>query len=83
VVDVNYSQTEDNILVDLTFTSKEGNLYSIYTSNDLTLPLSNWLELNDGVPAADGESTTVYPIDFNNEGLPLNDRQFFVVVKSP
>jgi hypothetical protein len=83
VVDVNYSQTEDNILVDLTFTSKEGNLYSIYTSNDLTLPLSNWLELNDGVPAADGESSTVYPIDFNNEGLPLNDRQFFVVVKSP
>ena len=83
VVDVNYSQTEDNILVDLTFTSKEGNLYSIYTSNDLTLPLSNWLELNDGVPAAAGESTTVYPIDFNNEGLPLNDRQFFVVVKSP
>lgn len=83
VVDVNYSQTEDNILVDLTFTSKEGNLYSIYTSNDLTLPLSNWLELNDGVPAADGESSTVYTIDFNNEGLPLNDRQFFVVVKSP
>ena len=36
-----------------------------------------------GFPAAAGESTTVYPIDFNNEGLPLNDRQFFVVVKSP
>ena len=82
-VDVNYSKTEDNISVDLTFTSKEGNLYSIYTSNDLSQPLSNWLELNDGVPATAGESTTVYPIDFNNEGLPLNDRQFFVVVKSP
>ena len=80
IVDVNYSKTEDNISVDLTLTSKEGNLYSIYTSNDLSQPLSNWLELNDGVPATAGESTTVYPIDFNNEGLPLNDRQFFVVV---
>tara|TARA_B110000914_G_scaffold74883_1_gene65835 strand:- start:7510 stop:8529 length:1020 start_codon:yes stop_codon:yes gene_type:complete len=83
VVDVKYSRTEDNILVDLTFTSKEGALYSIFATNDLSLPFSSWFELDDGAPAAVGESTTVYPVDFNNEGLPLDDRQFFVVVKTP
>lgn len=83
VVDVKYTRAADNILVDLTFTSKEGGLYSIFATTDLSLPLANWFELNDGVPAAVGETTTVYPVDFNDAGLPLEARQFFVVVKIP
>jgi len=83
IVDVAHTRTEDNILVDLTFTSKEGNSYSIYSTNDLSQPLDNWTELNDNFAAAAGEVTTVFPVDFKVQGLALDDHQFFVVMENP
>ncbi len=82
IVDVAHTRTADNILVDLTFTSKEGSSYSVFSTNDLSLPLASWSELNDEVPAAAEASTTVFPVDFNDQGLALDDYQFFVVVKN-
>ncbi|MFT7302982.1 MAG: hypothetical protein ACI8UZ_001820 [Akkermansiaceae bacterium] len=83
IVDVAHTRTVDNILVDLTFTSKEGSSYSIYSTNDLSLPLTSWNELNDGFPAAVEALSTIFPADFNDLGLALDDHQFFVVVKNP
>jgi len=83
IVDVAHTSTVDNILVDLTFTSKEGGVYSVFATTDLSLPLTSWFELSDGFPAAVGESSTVFPVDFNAQSLPLGDYQFFVVVKNP
>jgi hypothetical protein len=83
IVDVAHTRTVDNIFVDLTFTSKEGSSYSIYSTNDLSLPLTSWNELNDGFPAAVEAPSTIFPVDFNDLGLALDDHQFFVVVKNP
>ncbi len=83
IVDIVHTRTVDNILVDLTFTSKEGSLYSIFATNDLSLPLTSWNELNDGFPAAVEAATTIFPVNFNDYGLTLDDSQFFVVVKNP
>ncbi|MFT6177992.1 MAG: hypothetical protein ACJAQT_000619 [Akkermansiaceae bacterium] len=82
IVDVAHTRTADNILVDLTFTSKEGSSYSVFATNDLSLPFASWGELNDGFPAAVGATTTNFPVNFNDLGLPLDDLQFFVVVKN-
>ncbi len=67
----------DNIIVDLTFNSKEGRTYSIFTSADLSLPLESWLELDDGYEGSDGSS--IFTVNYNGSGLPLTDKQFFVV----
>ena len=83
IVDVVHTDTGNNILVDLTFTSKEGRSYSVFSTSDLSLPLTSWTELNDDVSAAEGESTTVFTVNFNTELLPLDEHQFFVVVENP
>ena len=83
IVDVVHTNAGNNILVDLAFTSKEGRSYSVYSTNDLSLSLTNWTELNDDVPAAVGESTTVFTVNFNTLGLPLDEHQFFVVAENP
>jgi|GEM_PF-2617807 len=83
IVNVVHTDTGNNILVDLAFTSREGRSYSVFSTNDLALPLTSWIELNDDVPAAAGESTTVFTVNFNTLGLPLDDYQFFVVAENP
>jgi hypothetical protein len=83
IVDVVYTDTGNNILVDLAITSREGRSYSVFSTNDLSLPLTSWTELNDDVPAAAGESTTVFTVNFNTLGLPLDEHQFFVVAENP
>ena len=83
IVDVAHTDTGNNILVDLAFTSREGRSYSVFSTNDLSLPLTSWTELNDDVPAAVGESTTVFTVNFNTQGLPLDEHQFFVVAENP
>jgi len=82
IVEVAHTRTVDNILVDLTFTSKEGSSYSVFATNDLSLPLASWTELNDGFPAAEEASFTLFPVNFNDLGLALDDHQFFVVVEN-
>ncbi|MFT6861944.1 MAG: hypothetical protein ACJAVK_000497 [Akkermansiaceae bacterium] len=82
IVDIAQTRTEDNILVDLTFTSKEGSSYSVFATNDLSLALTSWNELSDSFPAAVEATTTLFPVNFNDLGLPLDDQQFFVVVKN-
>jgi hypothetical protein len=83
IVDVVHTNAGNNILVDLAFTSKEGRSYSVFSTNDLSLSLTSWTELNDDVPAAVGESTTVFTVNFNTLGLPLDEHQFFVVAENP
>ena len=82
IVDIAQTRTDDNILVDLTFTSKEGSSYSVFATKDLSLPLASWNELSDSFPAAVEATTTIFPLNFNDLGLPLDDQQFFVVVKN-
>ena len=82
IVDVAHTHTGDNILVDLTFNSKESSTYSVYSTDDLSLPLGSWIELNDNVPGDPGD-TTIFNVNFNVQGLPLDDKHFFVVVQNP
>jgi hypothetical protein len=85
ITKITYTRTTapDNIIVDLTFTSKEGKEYSIFSSGDFADPLGDRADLDDGVPAAVGASTTNFQIDFNALALPLPGRQFFVVRENP
>lgn len=83
IVDVTHTRTEDNILVDLTFTSKEGRFYSVFATNNLSLPFESWTELNNAIPATAEASSTLFPVDFNAQALSLDDHQFFVVMKNP
>ncbi|YCM42853.1 LamG domain-containing protein [Verrucomicrobiaceae bacterium 227] len=83
IVGVTHTRTEDNTLVDLTFTSKEGSIYSVFATNNLAQPLEDWIELENAIPAAAEASSTVFSIDFNARGVSLDDHQFFVVVKNP
>lgn len=83
IVDLDHTDTGDNIIVDLTFNSKEGRSYSIFATNDLSLPFESWSEINDSVAGAAGVDQTIYSVNFNNTGLPLADKQFFVVVENP
>lgn len=69
----------DNIVVELTFNSTEGSTYTILTTDDLSQPLENWLELNDSFQAAVGASSTTVRADFNINGLPLSPKQFFAI----
>jgi hypothetical protein len=79
ITDIAFSRETgpDNIIVDLTFNSKEGRTYSIFTSADLSLPLESWLELDDGYEGSDGSS--IFTVNYNGSGLSLTDKQFFVV----
>jgi hypothetical protein len=87
ITDISYSRAvapdPDNIIVELTFTSKPGKSYSLYSSGDFDLPADMRNELDDGVPGAEGETTTTVTIDFNASGLPLADTQFFVLIENP
>ena len=69
----------DNVNVNLTFNSREGRTYTILTSEDLSLPIEEWLELDDGFAAAVGADASTFPVDYNASILPLTDKQFFVV----
>lgn len=69
----------DNVNVNLTFNSREGRTYTILTSSDLSLPIENWLELDDGFAAAVGADSSTFLVDYNASILPLTDKQFFVV----
>ena len=85
IVDITYARTSnpDNILVDLTFTSKEGREYSIYASGDFSDPIQNRTEVDDSVIGEAGGLTT-FTVDFNSAGIPLDvGRQFFVVRENP
>ena len=82
VTEVIYTDTGDNILVDLIFNSKEGRTYSVFATSDMSLPLTSWLELEDSFVGQAGGSST-YRANFNLQGLPLAVRQFFVIVENP
>jgi hypothetical protein len=69
----------ENILVDLTFTSKEGKQYSVFASGDFTLPVTSRTEVDDSLDAAVGETSTTTTVNFNAVNIPLFGRQFFVV----
>ncbi|MFT6177988.1 MAG: hypothetical protein ACJAQT_000624 [Akkermansiaceae bacterium] len=69
----------DNVNVNLTFNSREGRTYTILTSEDLSLPIEEWLELDDGFAAAVGADASTFLVDYNASILPLTDKQFFVV----
>ncbi|MDA8976638.1 hypothetical protein N9F70_00130 [bacterium] len=81
ITDITYTSgsNPNNIIVDLTFSSKAGRTYSIFTSNDLSLPLEDWLELDDGFEAAEGGTSSTFSVNFNGNDLPLASKQFFVV----
>ena len=83
IVGVTHTRTENNILVDLTFTSKEGRVYSVFATSNLSLPLESWTELSNAIPAAAEAPSTVFSVDFNARALSLDDHQFFVVVENP
>ena len=85
ITDITYTRTSDpdNIIVSLTFTSKEGRDYSIFRSGDFSAAITNRADVDDSVPGAAGADTTTYEIDFNAFSIPLVGRQFFVVQENP
>ena len=86
ITDITYqrvSEPEDNIIVEITFTSKEGKSYSIFASENLEDPPFDRTELDDGFAGAVGAETTTFTVNFNDRALPLSDRLFFVVVENP
>ncbi len=70
-----------NLLVTLTFTSKETKTYTVYISDDFALPVENRADLTDNLAGAVGSDTTEYTVDFNAFGIPIDARQKFFVVK--
>ncbi|MGC6466690.1 MAG: hypothetical protein ACON5N_13985 [Akkermansiaceae bacterium] len=81
ITDVIHNDTGDNILVDLVFRSSEGRLYTILASNDLSLPVESWTQLEDEFEGEAGESST-YTANFNLQGLPLDDKFYFIILKN-
>ncbi len=84
ITDISYQRTAapDNIIVDLTFTSKEGRTYTLFTSTDFDDPVTSRSDIDDSIPGAAGSSTTTVTIDFNGRGLPLTSQQFFVILEN-
>jgi hypothetical protein len=72
----------DNIIVDLTFNSREGRQYSIFNSSDLALPIEQWNELDDSFDAAVGTDSTTFTVNYLASGLSLTDKQFFVIIEN-
>lgn len=71
-------RTDDSVT--LTWNSKDDDSvsYRILYSEDLSQPLSNWLEANDSV-ASQGDQTSRVLSGFELPPLPLPDKLFFVV----
>lgn len=62
----------------LSWDSREGETYAVRFSRDMT----NWDgDLNDGIPAAAGETTTTETFDLSDAGLGAEGRVFFRVEK--
>ena len=69
------------MIATLTFNSREGRQYTILTSADLSLPIEEWLEIDDGFEAAVGDSST-FAVDYNIYALQLSEKQFFVIIEN-
>lgn len=67
--------------VDLTWNSidRDGTTYTVLVGNDLSVPIDEWADIDDGVPTG-GVSTTYNIPAVVTEG---SDKLFFVVVKNP
>ncbi|MDA7518228.1 hypothetical protein N8529_00500, partial [bacterium] len=78
VTDVNYIGGDD-VDIELTFNSREGRTYSIFTSDDLSLPLESWDELDDSFPAEPDSDSSVFSVSLAPFGILPGGKQFFVV----
>lgn len=70
------SHDPDTEFVSLTWTSRPGRLYTIQSSVDMT----EWLEIDDGVEGAEGETTTY--VD-RTDNPPGTKRNFYRVLENP
>ena len=79
ITDITFTRESapDNILVALTFNSKEDSSYSVFTTTDLSLPIESWTEITDSFNGAAGSS--LFTVNYNASALSLTDKQFFVV----
>ncbi|MGI9240212.1 MAG: hypothetical protein ACR2RV_05395 [Verrucomicrobiales bacterium] len=80
ITEIIYDDTTEpgNVLVTLTFTSKLGERYSVFTSTDFADPVLDREDIDDSIEGGDGSTTVV--VDFNASGLSTTDpRRFFVV----
>jgi hypothetical protein len=77
ITKIDYDPTAEN-MVSLTWTSSPGQTYTASASRDLRV----WdIELDDGVPAGDGETTTL-TFDLKDAGLAEEDDLFFRVTRN-
>lgn len=81
ITQVTYDNVSEpgNVKVNLTFTSKLNQLYTVLTSTDLSTPIDSRAIVNATVTGADG--STIYTVDFNAAGLSVSDPARFFVVK--
>lgn len=81
VTEVTYDAASDpgNIIMTVTFSSELGKTYTLYTTSDLTTPVTSRGDLDDSIVGADGTTTVV--INFDDSFLDKSVREFFVVVQ--
>ena len=72
---ISVSRDPNTGFVSLTWTSRPGRSYTIQSSVDMT----EWLELDDGVPGAEGETTTY--VD-STDNPPGTKRNFYRVLEN-
>ena len=78
ITEIDYSE-DDNMLT-LTWTSIPGESYAVKFSGDMT----NWdSDLDDGIPASEGGTTTTETFDLTDSGLIGEERVYFRVEIQP
>jgi hypothetical protein len=76
------STSPTNTIASVTFTSGAGKCYSVFSSPDLSTPVTDGDEISSTIVGQAG--TTTFAVDFNTYGIALDTpRRFFVVRENP